>query len=1008
MPRSRRPRIALVGAGGISGAHLAAYRAAGFDVAVIANRTLARAIARRDEFFPDAEATDDIAGTLARADIAVVDLTPHPEERFALIEAALAAGKHVLSQKPFVLDLDAGARLCDLADARGAAARRQPERPLGAAPRLDARGGDAPGSSARSRPSTSASTGTTAGRAAPRSRQSTTSSSSTSPSTGSTSSRASASARLGLRLPRPRRRPGGAPAAPRPRPRRLRGRRRPRSPSTAPPASAPRTAPTSAAAPAASRATGPSLGEQAVTLATAAGLARPDARRHLVRRGLRRHHGRAPPRRRDRPTSRSNAARGNLDAPRPRLRRHRLLPPRRPGRARQRPQPRRSPPRMTPERLGPALLDRLPPEVAAPGLRPRRAPPRHGAYRRRRLPPRPPGRIHRRPPRPPLRPLGRRRRQPPPARRSPPRLGRQHGLYTRLCRSGDSAEARVIGSIRRTVDSQHRPEPALAVLADPAIDVVTLTVTEKAYCHRPADGSARPHPPRHRPRPRPPRRAAQPPRPRPRRPRPPPPDRRRPGHPDQLRQYPRQRRHPRRRRRGASPPTAPPSPTGSPPTPPSPRRWSTASPPRPPTPTSTTVAERFGYRDTAVAVGEPLPAMGHRGPLRRAAARPGTSPAPPSPPTSTPYEHLKMRILNAAQTTLASLGVLAGHEHTFDAVADPLLVAFTERMLVTESLPTLAAVPGIDPTRLRRARASTGCATPRSATAATRSPPTARRRSSSACSTPPPSASAAASPLAYLPVAVAACLAYLLRAAAPLRRRLDRRRPRGRPHRRHRRTHRPRPPRPHHRHPRHRRDLPARPRRRPRLQRRRRRRARRLSLPRPDGPAPPPPRPLTAGHPPMKLGLLTAPFPDTPLAEVADWSAAAGFETLEIACWPRSLRPDPALCRHQPHRRRRPHRRRGARHPRRPFRPGPDHLRPRLLSQPAAPRRRPPRQRHRASPPGHYRAGRDGRRPRHHLPRRRRREDRRAELGGGPRPSGPTSSRTPAPAASSSPSRTAR
>jgi predicted dehydrogenase len=36
-----------------------------------------------------------------------------------MIEAALGAGKHVLSQKPFVLDIDAGARLCDLADARG-------------------------------------------------------------------------------------------------------------------------------------------------------------------------------------------------------------------------------------------------------------------------------------------------------------------------------------------------------------------------------------------------------------------------------------------------------------------------------------------------------------------------------------------------------------------------------------------------------------------------------------------------------------------------------------------------------------------------------------------------------------------------------------------------------------------------------------------------------------------------------------------------------------------------
>ena len=38
----------------------------------------------------------------------------------------------------------------------------------------------------------------------------------------------------------------------------------------------------------------------------------------------------------------------------------------------------------------------------------------------------------------------------------------------------------------------------------------------------------------------------------------------------------------------------------------------------------------------------------------------------------------------------------------------------------------------------------------------------------------------------------------------------------------------------------------------------------------------------------MKLGLLTAPFPETPLEEVADWTAASGFTTIEIACWPAS------------------------------------------------------------------------------------------------------------------------
>ena len=36
----------------------------------------------------------------------------------------------------------------------------------------------------------------------------------------------------------------------------------------------------------------------------------------------------------------------------------------------------------------------------------------------------------------------------------------------------------------------------------------------------------------------------------------------------------------------------------------------------------------------------------------------------------------------------------------------------------------------------------------------------------------------------------------------------------------------------------------------------------------------------------MKLGILTAPFAETPLMDVADWAAASGFEVLEIACWP--------------------------------------------------------------------------------------------------------------------------
>ncbi len=118
-PKSYQPRIALIGAGGIAASHLDAYRHAGWDVAAICNRTLTKAEARAKEFYPDAFVTDDVEVILSDPSIDVVDITPHPAERVPLIEAALKAGKHVLSQKPFVLDLDTGEKLVRLAKQNG-------------------------------------------------------------------------------------------------------------------------------------------------------------------------------------------------------------------------------------------------------------------------------------------------------------------------------------------------------------------------------------------------------------------------------------------------------------------------------------------------------------------------------------------------------------------------------------------------------------------------------------------------------------------------------------------------------------------------------------------------------------------------------------------------------------------------------------------------------------------------------------------------------------------------
>jgi predicted dehydrogenase len=118
-PRTWRPRIGLVGCGGISVQHLRAYTTAGYNVAALCDRTEEKARRMRDTYYPSADVYDDWRKVIARGDIEVVDLAAHPEQRVDMIGAAIDAGKHVLSQKPFVTDLDVGLRLVEKAEKKG-------------------------------------------------------------------------------------------------------------------------------------------------------------------------------------------------------------------------------------------------------------------------------------------------------------------------------------------------------------------------------------------------------------------------------------------------------------------------------------------------------------------------------------------------------------------------------------------------------------------------------------------------------------------------------------------------------------------------------------------------------------------------------------------------------------------------------------------------------------------------------------------------------------------------
>jgi fructuronate reductase len=107
------------------------------------------------------------------------------------------------------------------------------------------------------------------------------------------------------------------------------------------------------------------------------------------------------------------------------------------------------------------------------------------------------------------------------------------------------------------------------------------------------------------------------------------------------------------------------------------------------------VSASIGARDEAAVVGEPFRQwviedkfVGDRPPWDLAGAQ--------FVPDARPYELIKMRVLNAAQSTLSHQGAIVGHEFSFQAAADPVLSALTRRMLERETSATLPELAGME------------------------------------------------------------------------------------------------------------------------------------------------------------------------------------------------------------------------------------------------------------------------------------------------------------------------
>lgn len=111
--------IGMVGCGGIArNAHLPAYRDFGYKVVGCCDVIEDNMRAAKEQFHIPF-GTTDIDELLARDDIQVIDLAVHASQRLPLVDKISKAGKQILSQKPFALNLGDAIKMVEMCRERG-------------------------------------------------------------------------------------------------------------------------------------------------------------------------------------------------------------------------------------------------------------------------------------------------------------------------------------------------------------------------------------------------------------------------------------------------------------------------------------------------------------------------------------------------------------------------------------------------------------------------------------------------------------------------------------------------------------------------------------------------------------------------------------------------------------------------------------------------------------------------------------------------------------------------
>jgi fructuronate reductase len=274
------------------------------------------------------------------------------------------------------------------------------------------------------------------------------------------------------------------------------------------------------------------------------------------------------------------------------------------------------------------------------------------------------------------------------------RLAPQDGLYTLVERSPAGERLTLIGTVREVLVAPEDPARVIARIADPKTRIVSLTVTEKGYCHDPATGRLREDDPEIR-------------------------------HdltvPDAPRTTIGVLVRALARRRAAGAPLTILSCDNLPHNgatlagivgrfaelvDPALARWIAESIAFPSTmidrivPATTdadrtAVAARLGLEDAAPVLVEPFRQWVIED--RFVAGRPAwDSVGAELVADVAPFEAMKLRLLNATHSGMAYLGFLAGFEFIYQVIAEPAFRRFVERLMREEAAPTLRLPSGVD------------------------------------------------------------------------------------------------------------------------------------------------------------------------------------------------------------------------------------------------------------------------------------------------------------------------